>query len=139
MGLLRNILDWLRRTFKPTPGRTPGDLFDLHNAARAEKSLPPLIIFERLMTMASDHAQAMARDGRMSHDQFLQRLAYYGIGYQHASENVAAGQTTPVDVMAGWMSSSGHRDNILGNFKWIGYGSATARDGTVYWCVVYVR
>jgi uncharacterized protein YkwD len=43
-------------------------------------------------------------------------------GMTTAAENIAAGYTTPANVMAGWMASAGHRANILGSFREIGIG-----------------
>ena len=36
-----------------------------------------------------------------------------GIRYGSASENIAAGQSTPEEVMESWLSSTGHKENIL--------------------------
>lgn len=40
-------------------------------------------------------------------------LADYGISYRTAGENIASGFTSPEAVVQGWMSSPGHRENIL--------------------------
>jgi hypothetical protein len=46
-----------------------------------------------------------------------------GYSWSGAAENIAAGYTGPVSVMAGWMGSSGHRANILdGSLREIGVG-----------------
>jgi len=36
-----------------------------------------------------------------------------GITYNAAGENIAKGQTSPMEVMNQWMNSPGHRANIL--------------------------
>ena len=41
------------------------------------------------------------------------RIDRAGYSWSYYSENVAAGQTTPEQVVAGWMGSAGHRANIL--------------------------
>ena len=41
------------------------------------------------------------------------RMTAVGYIWNFASENIAAGYTTPTAVMAGWMASAGHRANIL--------------------------
>lgn len=51
----------------------------------------------------------------------------------YTGENIAYGQSTPEQVMKGWMNSSGHRANILSsNFTTIGIG-CFEYNGTYYW------
>jgi uncharacterized protein YkwD len=51
-----------------------------------------------------------------------------------AGENIAAGQTSPDQVMTSWMNSSGHRANILNSsFGHIGVGIVKNSAGTIYW------
>ena len=54
-------------------------------------------------------------------------------GWLALGENIAAGQTTPEAVMAAWMASPGHRDNILGNYNDIGVGLAADATGRITW------
>ena len=50
-----------------------------------------------------------------------------------AGENIAYGQTSPKQVMDGWMNSSGHRANILNaSFTTIGIG-CFEYNGRLYW------
>ena len=50
-----------------------------------------------------------------------------GIRYSTAGENIAAGYSTPEQVVNGWMNSEGHRANILNaNFTTIGVGYDSA-------------
>jgi uncharacterized protein YkwD len=52
-----------------------------------------------------------------------------GSGY---GENVAVGQSSPEAVMQAWMTSIGHRRNILNpNYSYIGVGYVNA--GRPYW------
>jgi uncharacterized protein YkwD len=53
--------------------------------------------------------------------------------YTNAGENIAAGQTTPAAVVAGWMASTGHCQNIMNAaFEEIGVGAAGGAYGH-YW------
>lgn len=46
-----------------------------------------------------------------------------GVNYRTCGENIAAGQQTPAEVVADWMNSEGHRENILnGDYKYLGVG-----------------
>lgn len=48
----------------------------------------------------------------------LQNKGYWGMG-----ENIAAGFTTPEQVMEGWKNSAGHNANMLGaSYKYVGVG-----------------
>ena len=52
-----------------------------------------------------------------------QRIAAINYEYYSATENIAAGYTTPEAVVEDWMNSDGHRDNILNcNLQEIGVG-----------------
>lgn len=54
------------------------------------------------------------------------------ISFGYAGENIAQGQRTPDGVMSSWMSSDGHRSNILSkNFKKIGVGFDPASNSWV--------
>lgn len=60
------------------------------------------------------------------------RIERAGYGYFTAGENIAAGQATPEEVMAGWLDSPGHCMNILSpDFAEIGVGYVSA-PGSAY-------
>ncbi len=63
------------------------------------------------------------------------RMSSAGYGsYKTAGENIAAGQTTPATVVAGWMNSPGHCKNIMNAaFKEIGVGYAPGGTYGHYW------
>ena len=45
------------------------------------------------------------------------------VSYHYVGENIAAGQSTPEEVVEGWMNSQGHRENILNpNYTQLGVG-----------------
>lgn len=54
------------------------------------------------------------------------------------AENVAVGYQTAADVFDGWMSSAGHRANVL-TCEWTrhGIGAAVSDDGRTYWTQVF--
>ena len=64
---------------------------------------------------------------------------YCNIGYMMCGENIAAGQPTPEDVVNGkygWMSSKGHKANILSpEYTKMGLGYSTGGGGEYrhYW------
>lgn len=64
------------------------------------------------------------------------------IRYNHIGENIAAGQSTPQDVVEAWMDSPGHRENILDpNFGRMGLGYVYAEDSRYghYWAQLFMN
>src|SRR5689334_13954444 len=105
------------------------EVVDLTNQERAQAGCGPLYRHGALDTAAQAHAEDMANrnyfdhnslDGRTPWDRILQA------GYppnNGMGENIAAGQSTPADVVNSWMNSPGHRANILNcSFRAIGVG-----------------
>ena len=69
--------------------------------------------------------------------QGLPALTEAGVSYARAVENIAYGQSAPEAVVQSWMSSSGHRANILSSsFTTIGVG-CTVVNGTAYWAQLF--
>ncbi len=94
-------------------------VLELTNQARREAGLPPLKLNETLQAVALAHAQDMAAHDFVGHvgsdgSTLAQRLRNAGFtGWLMASENVAAGFSTPEGVVAAWLASPGHRENLL--------------------------
>ncbi|MGQ9715234.1 MAG: CAP domain-containing protein [Anaerolineae bacterium] len=94
-------------------------VLELTNQARREAGLPPLKLNETLQAVALAHAQDMAAHDFVGHvgsdgSTLAQRLRNAGFtGWLMASENVAAGFSTPEGVVAAWLASPGHRNNLL--------------------------
>ncbi|MCA9968902.1 MAG: hypothetical protein KC425_01740, partial [Anaerolineales bacterium] len=104
---------------------------ELVNAARWDNGqLPPLKGETLLHAAAQGHSDNMAGRDFFAHCDLDtktspgERMTAAGYsGWNYAGENIAAGYSTPVDVMNGWMNSSGHRANILSlNYREIGVG-----------------
>jgi uncharacterized protein YkwD len=103
-------------------------VIELVNTLRASNgNLPPLKRVEALDQVARYHAKDMGDDDYFDHKtfdrnsnnqlveicEFYQRMVTYYSNYSGIGENIAFGQITPQEVVQGWMSSSGHRLNIL--------------------------
>lgn len=72
---------------------------------------------------------------RPNDQNFFSVLKEFGVSYTHCGENIAYGQTTPQQVVTGWMNSPGHRANILNkNFNQIAVGL----NGT-HWVQLFVK
>lgn len=95
----------------------------------ANGALPPLKGQTQLAAAAELHSTNMGTRNFFSHcDPDLmtmpgQRVTAAGYIGNAVGENAAAGQTTPQNVMAAWMGSTGHRNNILStNYRELGVG-----------------
>jgi uncharacterized protein YkwD len=124
------------------PAERLGAIVEAHNREREARGLPALSVSERLTAAAQGHADDMAGRRRMSHrggdgSSPFRRIARAGYRYVRAGENVARGQEGVAEVMSDWMTSPGHKRNILGKYSEIGAGYATDADGTPYWCVTF--
>ncbi|MFD3565033.1 CAP domain-containing protein [Streptomyces sp. NPDC058686] len=108
----------------------------LVNSERSKAGCSPLTMNAKLTKAAQDHSKDMASHGNMSHTGSDgsapgDRITRAGYSWSSYGENVAYGYSTPEKVMDGWMSSPGHKRNILDcSFKEIGIGLAQPNS---YW------
>ena len=106
------------------------ELVRLINDIRSQYSLSPLILNDSLTVAARRHSQDMAQNNFLSHtgsdgSSPWDRMRDAGYRLMQGGENVAAGYSTPAAVVNGWMSSPGHRANMLSpNFCDLGVGYA---------------
>jgi uncharacterized protein YkwD len=119
------------------------DVLKYTNEFRKSKRLPGLIIREELSVIARKHSQNMAK-GRVAfgHDGFNLRYneARKAIrGLNTFAENVAFGFSSGKDVVAMWKNSPGHRKNMLGQYRYIGIGTAKDRRGNIYYTEVFAN
>jgi uncharacterized protein YkwD len=104
-------------------------VLELTNVERQKAGLAPLALNPQLNDAAQRYSQVLAVGSCFEHTcgavpNFVDRVGQAGYtGYKALGENIAAGFPTPEAVVAGWMSSSGHRANILSpRFREIGIG-----------------
>jgi uncharacterized protein YkwD len=111
---------------------------DLANSARAKRGLRTLAWDDGAAAVAEGHSADMADNGFFSHTNLNgeglgDRLDDGGVRYRSAGENIAYGQTSAIFAHEGWMNSSGHRKNLLGDFERLGVGVAFAADDVPYY------
>ncbi len=120
----------------PTPDQTFGtptyieQVVELVNQERWNNGqLAPLKAVDLLHSSSQTHSDNMANRDFFAHCDLdtgtlpWDRMETAGYFWSSAGENIAAGYGTPVDVMVGWMNSSGHRANILStSYREIGVG-----------------
>jgi len=122
---------------------------ELVNAARSHgrkcgrerfAAVPPLNVSRDLNEAAADHARDMARKKYFEHEgrdgsQPRDRVQRAGYKSRLTGENIALGPESAEEVVAGWLDSPGHCENIMdARFQDIGVGLATGRGrGQIYW------
>jgi uncharacterized protein YkwD len=90
------------------------------NSERAAAGCAALTMNDQLIVAAQGQSQDMAEKDFFDHINpdpsratVSQRAAVAGYSGSFVGENIAAGYSTAAEVMDGWMSSAGHRANIL--------------------------
>jgi uncharacterized protein YkwD len=120
-----------KTTTEPTPSDTPQpptsgggtsseerEVLDLTNQFREQQGCGPLRLNSALVEAAGKHASDMVRRHYMDHtnpdgQDPGDRMRAAGYNGSTWGENIAAGYSTAQKVMAAWMQSDGHRQNIL--------------------------
>jgi uncharacterized protein YkwD len=98
-------------------------LIEQTNAMRAQYGLHPLSTDMGLVHSARRHTAWMTNSRTLQHSTAM------------VAENIAMGQRSVAGVINSWMSSSGHRANMLnGSYRRLGVSAYRTPDGTIYWC-----
>ncbi len=116
-------------------------VLELVNQERTHRGLNAVTLNPQLTRLAEDYACQMIDQGFFDH--FTpgpeplgpgERAIDAGYIFLALCENLAAGQTSPEQVMTEWMASESHRQNILGP-QWREVGIAVRAGGEhgVYW------
>ena len=100
------------------------------NSARFDNGLSALQLDDCLTQQAQNHADKMARTGRMNHNGFSERLQ--NCSKNMGSENVAAGQSNATECVSAWINSTGHNKNMMGKWSVCGVGEKNR-----YWCAIF--
>ena len=115
----------------------------LVNEERAKAGLSPLSVNSKAANAAQTRAREIEKSfshTRPDGSSFNTALTEAGVSFRGAGENIAYGQTTPQQVMEGWMNSSGHRANILNaNYTSIGVGHYKNGAGVDYWTQLFIQ
>ena len=116
----------------------------LVNEHRIASGLQPLEYSEALATIARQHSHAIATGYEFfSHDGFeeRERAAQGVVRLETVAENLALNNSSPasapVDAVAGWLDSPGHRKNMEGRFNLTGIGCARGKDGVFYFTQLF--
>jgi len=132
------------------------EVLRLSNAARAEPrrcgsqafaAAAPLAWSDALGAAALTHSRDMAARNVFDHgsrngDTVAERATRAGYPWKAIAENIAAGQGSPAQVVAGWLASPGHCANLMAaDFAEMGgaYATDAGSDRFIYWTQVFGR
>ena len=127
----------------PTTSQVLGEeVVALTNEERVRAGCPALTVDEELTVASVRQSHYMAATGDFGHFGWRGstfRSRSLAAGYPAvAGENVAYGFASSVEVMAAWMASPPHRQNILNcAVRSFGAGVQQAVNGTYYWTQVF--
>jgi hypothetical protein len=141
----------------PEPDTVPQEVLALVNQARAAPRVcgaqafgpaPPVTWNATLASAALGHSRDMATKRYFNHREPdgsnpAARATRAGYQWRQISENIAAGQRTVAEVVAGWLDSPGHCANIMNPaVTEMGAAYAVNRAGesrTLYWTQMFGR
>ncbi|MBE89503.1 MAG: hypothetical protein CMM76_08700 [Rhodospirillaceae bacterium] len=112
---------WAITLAKPThrfPGNWRTAVLKKVNAFRERYKLRPLTANDDLNEAAQAHSNDMAAKDYFAHiapdgSSVAERAERAGYPWRYILENIAAGQTTPEEVVGGWIGSDSHREAML--------------------------
>jgi hypothetical protein len=107
------------------------------NSSRSANGLGPLTMNGSLQTHARNHTADMIAAGEIYHSSDSELRAAAGSGWSKLGENVGRGGTVE-SLHNAFMDSSGHRANILGDYNYVGIGTAQGGD-YLYVTVVFMK
>ena len=129
---------------KPLTGDLAEDVLKYTNQFRKSKGLKVLEMRDDLNAIARKHSEDMA-SGRCSfgHSGYNVRVSKVKKTIKpcdgSVAENVAYGASNGKAAFDIWKNSSGHRKNMLGDYKYIGIGTARSKKGVIYYTQIFVR
>lgn len=113
----------------------------LVNAHRDSNGLEKLSRNATADNLAIEHSKYMIAQDKISHDNFKSRTENLkrNENAKGTGENVAYGYNTAEKVVTAWLNSSGHKENIEGNFTHTGIAAIQNSDGTYYFTQLFYR
>ena len=114
------------------------EIFRLTNVERTKYGEPLVQTNDDLNRAAMQRAREISIKFSHTRPDGTNALTVFG-EYNHipdnnAAENIAAGFTSPQDVVDGWMGSSGHRVSLLNTYS-THLGVGVYKSGATYYCV----
>jgi hypothetical protein len=142
-ALARRFASILLTTFMVVGVMAPGamaaahesDALALLNAERSANGLTPLAVHSDLTDDAQAWSQHLLAQGSLTHNPNLGSVT---TGWDRLSENVGVGVSVE-SLHTAFMSSSGHRRNILGDYDYVGIAVVEETSSKFWITVVFMK
>jgi uncharacterized protein YkwD len=118
------------------------ETMNLINAHRVSKGLNPLEKINHMSYKSEEHVFYMIANNVVNHNDFVARSENImkTLGAKSVSENIAYNYNTPQAVLNAWLASSGHKENIEGNFTHFGIAiKADPVTGKKYYTNIFAK
>ena len=94
----------------------------LINEYRVSIGLKPLAIINHISFKSEEHDDYMIANNVVNHNDFVARSENIikVLGAKSVGENIAYNFNTPESVVAAWLNSPAHKENIVGNYTHFG-------------------
>ena len=117
-------------------------ILDGVNSYRMSKGLLPFEKNDYMWSLAYDHSKAMA-DGSIlfGHDGSTERYALIRqeLGNGTTAENIDWGVGSAGEVVARWLESAGHKENLDGDFTLSAVSAVKSKDGKYYYTQLFYK
>jgi uncharacterized protein YkwD len=119
----------------PAVAGSAGQFISKINASRSANGLPPLEGYWDLADNARSHSNLMADRQELFHSSNLGSVTS---GWERLGENVGVGPDVS-SLHQGFMNSSSHRRNILGDYNYVGVGVTVDDAGYLWVTVIFMK
>ena len=113
------------------------------NEHRASIGLRELAINDKITEQARNHSKNMVKNVvTFSHDGFSERIDNLQKsiqGINRSGENISYGYDNAKAVVAGWLQSDDHKNNMEGDYTHTGVGIAVDKDGVHYFTQIFIE
>ena len=121
--------------------RAAQDMLAIINLDRLQRGLAVYQWHDQIAQAAYAHSVDMAAHQRMRHvgsdgSDAGARLTRAGFDFITWGENIGAGFVEPQSLFDAWLNSPSHRNQLLGNFRFVGIGAVASSEGVPYWTLV---
>jgi uncharacterized protein YkwD len=124
-----------------SPEKLAAEILQLINARRTENGASALLEHSEIKKLADIRARESSEyfsHKRPDGSSCSTIYSDYSITYVSIGENLAFGYSSPESLVAAWMASESHRQNILcGDFVYTGIGIYIDSNGTAYYSQLF--
>ena len=120
----------------PASADSAGSFVSKINSSRAAAGLAPVESYWDLSDNARSHSNLMADRGELFHSSSLGSVTS---GWERLGENVGVGPDDVSAIHTAFMNSSAHRNNILGDFNYVGVGVTIDAEGFMWVTVIFMK